>query len=80
MKQFLLVTLIAFSTQLFGQDKTPVGTILPVQLKFFTALGQGASGRANQCPNYAGCVIARRAQDSCWCESHRTHCGCQARG
>jgi hypothetical protein len=32
MKQFLLVTLIAFSTQLFGQDKIPVGTILPVQL------------------------------------------------
>jgi hypothetical protein len=32
MKQFLFVTLIAFSTQLFGQDKIPVGTILPVQL------------------------------------------------
>ena len=32
MKQVLLVTLIAFSTQLFGQDKIPVGTILPVQL------------------------------------------------
>ena len=32
MKEFLFVTLIAFSTQLFGQDKIPVGTILPVQL------------------------------------------------
>ena len=32
MKQFLFVTLIAFSTQLFGQDEIPVGTILPVQL------------------------------------------------
>jgi hypothetical protein len=32
MKRFLFVTLIAFSTQLFGQDEIPVGTILPVQL------------------------------------------------
>ncbi len=32
MKQFLLVTLIVFSTQLLAQDKIPVGTILPVQL------------------------------------------------
>ena len=32
MKQFLLITVIAFSTQLFAQDKIPVGTILPVQL------------------------------------------------
>jgi hypothetical protein len=32
MKQFLFVTLIAFSTQLLAQDKIPVGTILPVQL------------------------------------------------
>jgi len=32
MKQFFFVTLIAFSTQFFGQDKIPVGTILPVQL------------------------------------------------
>jgi hypothetical protein len=32
MKQFLFVTLIAFSTQLFAEDKIPVGTILPVQL------------------------------------------------
>jgi len=31
-KQFLLITVIAFSTQLFAQDKIPVGTILPVQL------------------------------------------------
>jgi hypothetical protein len=32
MKQLLFVTLIAFSMQLFAQDKIPVGTILPVQL------------------------------------------------
>jgi hypothetical protein len=32
MKQFLFVTLIAFSTQLSAQDKIPVGTVLPVQL------------------------------------------------
>jgi hypothetical protein len=32
MKQFLFVTLIAFSTQLLGQDKIPVGIILPIQL------------------------------------------------
>ena len=32
MMQFLIVTLLAFSTQLFAQDKIPVGTILPVQL------------------------------------------------
>lgn len=32
MKQFLFVTLIAFSIQLFAQDKIPMGTILPVQL------------------------------------------------
>lgn len=32
MKRFWLVTLIAFSTCLFAQDKIPVGTILPVQL------------------------------------------------
>jgi hypothetical protein len=32
MKQFLFVTLIAFSTQLLAQDKIPAGTILPVQL------------------------------------------------
>ena len=31
MNQFLLITLIALSTQLFAQDKIPVGTILPVQ-------------------------------------------------
>jgi len=32
MKQLLFVTLIAFTVQLFAQDKIPVGTILPVQL------------------------------------------------
>jgi hypothetical protein len=32
MKQLVLATLIAVSTQLFAQDKVPVGTILPVQL------------------------------------------------
>jgi hypothetical protein len=32
MKQFCFVTLIALSTQLFAQDKIPVGTIMPVQL------------------------------------------------
>jgi hypothetical protein len=32
MKQFLFVTLLAFSTQSFAQDKIPAGTILPVQL------------------------------------------------
>jgi hypothetical protein len=32
MKQFLFVTLTAFSTHLFAQGKIPVGTILPVQL------------------------------------------------
>ena len=32
MKQFLFVTLIAFSMQLPAQDKIPAGTILPVQL------------------------------------------------
>jgi hypothetical protein len=32
MKQYLFVTLVAFSTQLFAQDQIPFGTILPVQL------------------------------------------------
>ena len=32
MKQFLFVTLLAFSAQSFAQNKVPVGTILPVQL------------------------------------------------
>ncbi|MGA3092905.1 MAG: hypothetical protein ABSD75_30285 [Terriglobales bacterium] len=32
MKQFLFLTLIAFSTLLLAQEKIPVGTILPVQL------------------------------------------------
>jgi len=32
MKQFVFVTLIAFSTQLFAQDEIPVGTTLPIQL------------------------------------------------
>jgi|ERR1035438_50146 hypothetical protein len=32
MKQFLFVTLIALSTQLFAQESVPVGTILPAQL------------------------------------------------
>jgi hypothetical protein len=32
MKQFLFVTLIAFSMQLLAQDKIPAGIILPVQL------------------------------------------------
>lgn len=32
MKEFLLVTLIVFSTQLSAQDKIPAGTILPVPL------------------------------------------------
>ena len=71
MKQFLLVTLIAFSTQLFGQDKTPVGTILPVQLKFFTALGQGASGRA---------ISARTMQDVSLPGGRRIHAGAKVIG
>src|SRR5579863_4719080 len=53
MKQFLFVTLIAFSTQLFGQDEIPVGTILPVQLNSSlrsdkARAGERVSGRVMQ--------------------------------
>jgi hypothetical protein len=53
MKKFLLLILMAFSTELFAQDKIPVGTILPVQLNSSlrsdkARAGQQVSGRVMQ--------------------------------
>ena len=53
MKRLLFVTLIAFTAQLFAQDKIPVGTILPVQLNSSlnsnkARAGEQISGRVMQ--------------------------------
>lgn len=53
MKQFLFVTLFAFSTQLLAQDTIPVGTVLPVQLNSSlrsdkAQVGEQVSGRIMQ--------------------------------
>jgi len=53
MKQFLFVSLIAFSTQMLAQVKIPVGTVLPVQLNSSlrsdkARAGEQVSGRVMQ--------------------------------
>jgi hypothetical protein len=71
MKQFLFVTLIAFSTQLSAQDKIPVGTVLPVQLNSSLRSDKARVGEQ---------ISARIMQDVPLPEGRKIHAGAKVIG
>jgi hypothetical protein len=71
MKQFLFVILIAFSAQLFAQDKIPVGTILPVQLNSSLRSDKARAGEQ---------VSARIMQDIPLPAGRKIHSGAKVTG
>lgn len=71
MKQFLFITLIAFSTQLLAQDKIPAGTILPLQLNSSLRSDKARTGKQ---------VSARVMQDVPLPAGRKIHSGAKVIG